>query len=358
MDSAKLKGIIERLKSPRDYIRTKAMEELLRLDDPAVIKELNNIVRSEPDYVKVQFCRFLGHFQVDEAIVPLTVLLVSGSERVSAEASYALDKIKSDLKDNSLITFLQRVTSRFVTSYAIKSLGRDRVAKAVPYLIDMLSGDDKEFKKLAIESLRQIGDPMAIHPMVKRLKKETEEVQYFLLMALGELGGLEAAIAIRKFLDSDDPQLRRAAVWGMGKLNFTKSVPKLIDMLSSDGDENVREEAVRRLGRLAGSSSVEPLLKAGIFDKVNNVRVYAKWSLRNLPLKEKESPLVKLTKDKNESVRGEAFLELARTGEVKFMALLEKALSKERSEYARDCALQAIKFLKTIKEGGNNTNEV
>lgn len=357
MDTDKLKKIIERLKSPRAYIRTKANEELLRLDDPAVIKELAKLVKDEPDFIKVHFCRFLGHFRMEEAVLPLTVLLVSDSERVSREASYALDRIKSDLKNNALITFVQRITSRFVSTYAVKSLGRDRVAKSVPYLIDLLSGDDKELKKLAIEALRQIGDLMAIHPLVRHLGKEEEDVQYSLLLALGELGGYEASLAIYKFLNNKNPELRRAAVWALAKLNYTRCTLKLVKMLEEDDNENVREEAVRRLGSLAGPSSVEPLLKAGIFDKVNNVRVYAKWSLRSLPLKEKEAPLIALTKDTDESIRGEALLELARTGERKFSTLLENALKEDKSEYVRDCAKEGLEFLKLIQKGRKTNDE-
>ena len=357
METDKLIKIIDGLKSPRELTRVRAMEDLMRIDDPAVVKELFHMVRREGDYIKVQFCRFLGNFRGDEAVLPLAIFLASDSDKVAREAAAALDTFSGEIKDNALITFLRRVTPPFVKRYAIEALGRERVAKAVPYLVDILQGHDRELKKLAIESLRLIGDTMAIPYMAKRLGREDEEITYALILAIGELGGEEAAKAIGRFLGHEDPCLRRAAVWALYRLGCRRCIPQMVEMLVTDDDENVREEIAKRIGALAGASCVEPLLRAGYCDPASNVRAYAVWSIRNLPLGEIEGQLLDLTENRDACLRSGAILELAQTGEARFLKVLERAAARDKSEEVRKCAHQGCLILKKNAKGGGKLNE-
>lgn len=344
MKIAELKTLIEKLKSPRAFVRAKAVDELMTLGGGYTINQMAELVKSETDFIKIQFCRFLGTVDINESVDLLTYFLAECSEGVAKEAAEALDKIDKDVKIDALIDLLRNDRSLFAKTFAIKSLGSKKVERAVPYLVDFLSSDDKQLKLLTIEALRQIGDPMSIRAMTKHLDDGDDKSAQMLLLALGELDVSEDSTNIYKFLDHRNAVLRRAAVWAVAKINYKKCAPKLIEMLSTEEDPVVKEEIVKRIGALAGPMSVKPLIQTKISDKENNVRVYAKWALRNLPLKDKEDSLLKLLQDQDEFIRVEALKELAMTEESRFFSLIKNALLDDDSVYVRTCVADMLAY--------------
>lgn len=344
IDRAKFEKIIEGLKNPRTYHRGKAIEALMSIKDPAAIPVMFKMLGKEPDFVKIQFCRFLGKIKGIEAVPPLVIFLIEKSEKVAQEAAYALDKIDNDRKTESLMMLLRK-GNLFSKKYAIKALGEGRKIKAVPHLITLLKSSDSELKELTIDALRQIGDPSAIKPLTKLLKDKDPRVVYLVLFVLGELGDHGVGPEIVKFLNHKNEQVRKAAVWALGKLDYRKAIPNLIVMLQDDKSEVVREEIASRFGTMAGEDVVMPLVYAKAFDKSPNVKIYANWAMAEIPLSDKEGILLKLASQKDEVIRGEAYLELGKTGHKRFFNVLKKAFEKDKSEHVRASVVKGLGFM-------------
>ena len=121
-------------------------------------------------------------------------------------------------------------------------------------------------------------------------------------------------------------------------------------MLSEDHSDIVREELCKRLGHMGGAEAVEPLLHARVFDKSHNVRVYAEWAISDIPARLREAPLLRLIKSSDESLRGQAYLELGRTGDVKFLKTLNDAIKMEKSELICSMIREGVSILKRQSE--------
>ena len=339
-----VKRIIEDLKNPRAYFRSKAIENLMAITDASLIPEMSRLFSKEPDFVKIQFCRFLGRIRGELAVPPLVILLLDKSEKIAQEAANALDRIDNDRKTEAMMLLLKR-GNHFSKVYAIKALGQGRKIKAVPVLIKLLPSGGPDIKEAAVEALRLIGDPSAIGPLLKLLDEKNERVIYNLLFALGEMGEQKAAPDIMKFLSHHDQYIRKAAVWALGKLGYRKAIPKLIQILRYDESEIVREEAAKRLGQIGRAEVVKPLLYSKVFDKAHNVMVYSDWALSDMSAENKVGTLLKLTDEKDETLRGQAFLEIAKISNIKFLKFLRIALSEDKSEYTRTCIAEGLGFM-------------
>ena len=345
MNEERLKSIVQDLKNPRPFIRNKAIESLMSINEAGVIPALFKMVAKETDFVKVQFCRFLAKIKGDSAIPPLIIFLVEKSDAVAREAAYSLDEIESERKNNAFMLLLRRKVSHFSRVFAIKSLGQERVNRAVPHLIDLLGSQEEDIKELSIEALRQIGDPAAIHALLKVLSEDNDRAVYLTILTLGEIGEPKTAENIFPFLQHKNENVRRATVWALTKLNYKRAASKLIALLKSDPSELVREEIAKRLGKVAGVEAVKPLIFSKAFDQAHNVKIYAGWALRDIPVKERESILSKLVHQKDEALRGQVLLEIGRTGDNRFFKILKNALKKDKSEYVRACAAEGLSFI-------------
>jgi HEAT repeat protein len=341
----RLKRIIDDLKNPWSYKRCRAMDDLMSIRDPLVVPHLFRMVLKESDLVKVQFCRFLGHMKIDAAIPPLVTLLLDRSDMVAREAARALDTIESDRKSDALILVMKKRINQFSRLFAVSSLGRGKAVKAVPYLVELLSSGEEDIKEMTIESLRQIGDPAAIKALISAMEGQQEDLVYSILLALGEIGGRKTGAAIMPLLSHESEKVRIAAVWAVAKLNPEKAVARFVKMLKTDSSGIVRQEVVKRLGKIGGPAVAKPLFYAKSFDKDHNVRVYAEWALKNVPINDKEPVLMQLSRDVHHVVRGEAMLEIGRTGEERFFKVLSAALKKDDDEYVRACAAEGLSFL-------------
>jgi len=347
-ETGELKRIIENLKSPRPFVRNRTMDSLMQIRDETAIPKLFKLVNKEVDFIKVQFCRWLGRVGGEAAVPPLIIFLIEKSERVSREAALALDRIDNDRKVEGLMTLLRK-GSQSSKQYALKSLGDNQSIKAAPYIINLLSEKNRDIRELAIDALRKIKDPLVINPLAKFLDDSSDEdLLYKTLCTLGEIGDSKTALKIVPFLDHESEHLRRAAVWGLSNLKYEKVITRFCEMLKTDTSENVREELCKRLGKSGKKEVVPTLLHTKAFDGSHNVCVFAEWALADIPYKEKINVYLRLAKEeKHENLRGEALLEIGRTGHEEHADLLIQTLKGDKSEYVRSCVAKGLAFILT-----------
>lgn len=345
-DIGQAKNIIDELKNPRAFLRGKAVDALMAIDDESVIPGMFGVVKHETDFVKIHFCKFLGKIGGTSAVPPLVLLILDNSEKVAHEASLALDNIDNDRKTEALLMLLNK-GNHFSKRYAIKSLGGTGKIKAIPALVKLLSCEERDIKALAVEALRQIGDASVINPLSKLLRDKDDRVIHLVLYALGEVGDRRAGASIAKFLGHESPDIRKMAVWALSKMEYKKAVPELIRMLKDDSDETVREEIAKRLGALDAAKAVLPLITTKAFDGSHNVKVYADWALADISAEDKKKEFLRIIKEQDEHIRGEAYLGIAKIGDESDYALLEDAFSHDGSELVRSRLAEGFAFVKT-----------
>lgn len=86
-------------------------------------------------------------------------------------------------------------------------------------------------------------------------------------------------------LDSEDVDVKKAAIFNIGRQEITKAIPKLIDLLEKDEDSVVRNSAARTLGKLTDLNYIDQVLPAlikALNDPDYRVQTNACWSLGKL----------------------------------------------------------------------------
>jgi len=144
------------------------------------------------------------------------------------------------------------------TSEALARLG----SKSVDSLLLTLTDKDPAVRKYSIRALKEIGDPKAIVPLMKTLRKEQKgKVRRGISKALGCLGrnNKTALDSLLTLLEDKDFILRREAAFALMVTENEKAIEPLTLALNDD-DFGVRIAAARSLTRIG----VEPevLIKA------------------------------------------------------------------------------------------------
>jgi HEAT repeat protein len=142
---------------------------------------------------------------------------------------------------------------------AAQVLGLSREQGAVPALVDALDDDAIEVRTSAAYALGLIGDRAAARRLLEVVDRPDRGVPSG--VTAGSLLGMGVEIAddLLAALASERPGERLVAAYVSGVGSFTRSLPRLRELLADDPDLTVREAAGRAIGVIGGPDDVEVL---------------------------------------------------------------------------------------------------
>jgi len=172
----------------------------------------------------------------------------------------------------------ETLARRFSTSdgaiIALAQLG----SPAVPRIVQLLEGDEYQFKGTLVDALARIGDPAAVEPLVRYYPAARESLKDNILMALGALKGEQARQFLRqKAKDQAEPpalrvfaeaMLVRAGDEGAARRTRQKAVRyyELVERLESadavaDEKDRARDELRGLVGEATDQMGAEALFE-------------------------------------------------------------------------------------------------
>lgn len=118
---------------------------------------------------------------------------------------------------------------------AAYELGQNGSSLAVPHLIAALDDADLQVRIYAIQSLRDLRDPLAVQPLCELLEKQSAEplIVSNIMRALGAIRSNQALPTLLEALRSDDPFTRYDAAFALGEIGDPSAIPAL-EKLSTD----------------------------------------------------------------------------------------------------------------------------
>jgi HEAT repeat protein len=219
-------------------------------------------------------------------------------------------------------------------------LGRLRVTRAVPALVDVLDDQSEDVRTVAARSLAAIGDERAVPALAQALGDPSR----WTLSLVAEnlmLMGPKAVPPLLEFVRGDDHNVRVAAVQILGEIRDPAATPPICEVLREDPSLDLRARAAASLGQLGGPEAEEALLRA-LDDADWQVRAQAAKALGVLGDDAVAPALSRTMPDRNWWVRSNCAEALANLGAAGAREL--SRLQHDRDRYVRDAARATLEL--------------
>ena len=393
-----LKIFIQSLHDPNCFIRESSVINIGNLynndiNDDIVINSLISTLKDEDYDVRVRAAETLEKYKWEpKNNFELTDYLVAKNENLNenlkeldieslirilndefTDIQSLVIEILGNTNDKNVIKPLIKTLKDddyYVRKESAIALGKIQDFKAIDPLINALDDDEFIVREQCMKSLVKLGN-ISIRPLIKNLKNKNPAIRDRIVWTLGCIGDKEAIEAVYSVLNDID--VRRRAIFILGKMQFKKALNPLIQALKDD-DYNIQLEAVIALGEMGDKKAVKPLLNSyfcagyfikpyalksliqigdmtefieGLQDKDFKTRKDSAYILGIVKDKNAVMPLINSLHDSHRFVRGTAALALSEIGDKKAIPSLIKSLN-DNSTYVR---IRVVRALENFKNG-------
>lgn len=230
--------------TPDKLARREAAKEALVARGDESLRFLLDHVHLTNDSVRILIQELVRTRLPAETVTPVLMEFL-GAERVDARrvAAYYLGHLPpAPDAETPLLAMLQDDRT---AGAAARTLGKWSCTAAVERVIQLLDSDKEVRRIVAVNALRDIGDPRAIAPLIARLDDPVFTVRKVAARALIALGP-QAESALLAAAPASRPPARRELVRVLGALQSPRATAYLLNCLE-DPDPYLRADAQRAL---------------------------------------------------------------------------------------------------------------
>lgn len=286
---------VEMLRSPELDDRLVAVKTLQHLGDEDAIEPLIGVLHTEENStVKEIAITTLWEFANPVAIPHLIECLSSPHENVRDEALSALKELVSTNDLMKLLDLLQ-VGNVYAQLNVLVLLRKIHDAQALPFIMPFFESENPELREAAVITLRYLNQVVRCEPALALAKDPNESV-------------------------------RRATALTLGHLTDAEVVPLLCELLTSDTDWQVRRNAAQSLDILADPAAITSLTKA-MDDPEWQVRKFTARALQKIPDEQAMPALIKALADEYSDVRRDAATALGKLADANALPALQQTLN-------------------------------
>ena len=250
-------------------LRRSALAALKHLRDERALPAIKMAIYDE-DFVMVRYsAAALVEIGTDSAFKELLEKLKNCSQR---DACIVTDELW-ETENPMLLSELKREltnSKRDIRYRAAEILAQKKDLQAIFILIDALNDHQNDYPYRAAYVLREIGIKVDVKILAKALKDEDRNVRYRGIISIGQSGdeSLHGVLAdVLDALNDNDWTVRHAVSGILWRRRFVKALPKLIDALNKETDEDVIDSLMRTI--------VNTLLNKPLSDELYQVAITA-----------------------------------------------------------------------------------
>jgi len=246
--------LIKRLETADSDLKREIILALKMIGNKQAVPVLKEILlNDENTYVRFDAARALGGIEnTDSVFTLLRAMKTDESWLVKGSCAEALGKLGDNRAANALKTLLNTDAGENA------SWARDRAALAlskigmggIEALVSSLGARGTSTRRRASWALIDIGDP-AVPYLLSALREISSLARKRVAMALGWIGNKEAVLPLTWTLADKDPQVRKMAVWALGKIGDDKAITALEklekELLENKEIKEYAREAIQRL---------------------------------------------------------------------------------------------------------------
>ncbi|MDP8234055.1 MAG: HEAT repeat domain-containing protein, partial [Candidatus Saelkia tenebricola] len=182
--------------------------------------------------------------------------------------------------------------------------------------IAALSDSDSDVREEAASALGDIGDIMAVEPLIAALSDRDSDVREEAASALGDIGDIRAVEPlIKSLLEDKNTEVRLSAAGSLGEIGGSRAIESLILVLGDDklclpiycrGGMGIRDDRIQVVEVLVklGGGAIDPLCKALLENECLDIRRYTASALGKIGDARAVEPLIAALSDSDSDVRG------------------------------------------------------
>ncbi|MFP8954619.1 HEAT repeat domain-containing protein (plasmid) [Natrialbaceae archaeon A-arb3/5] len=283
----KAKILARGLSADQPELRMAAATGLGRIGEDNVLKPLVKRLDDPDPRVRVRAARALARIESPECVPALSRKLHEDQYDVRIEIAYALADIGTDNALRELVDIAD-ADDEVLRRIAIDALGRLGSVEAVEILAEALSDESDVVRRTAMFSLVQLlsqapadashrvrekivdeleeaNEREAVQPLIEILDRSTETAQRRnAAWLLGRIADAEddvqdAQDALIETLADDDEMTSKFAATSLALLDSDGLEKRLLDLVQSNRDEEMRVKALFVLGKIGGDQSRKTL---------------------------------------------------------------------------------------------------
>jgi len=264
-DSAAIFPLMDALHDPCSFVRRAAAIALGQMQAKEAQGALLNALNDGNFYVRRAAINAIGKLDIPDMGAVLLPLLATPDLRIRRTVLIALRRLRTEEAVPRMVDMLQAYLAAPsqrdlpVVKTLVVALGDLQSKAAIPILADVVRGYVGA-RSLAAGAMGQIGGTEGGPVLLEALSDKSINLQLAALKSLGRIKYREAVPAVREFLTSPDPRLRRVAALTAGNLGDASAVPLLLSMVHNDSSPLVRPAAVEALGLLGDKRLIPQLL--------------------------------------------------------------------------------------------------
>jgi serine/threonine-protein kinase len=221
-----LERVVALLRDPEIDVQNRAIDLLIRANDPETIRHLIEILKDENEYARRAAVEVLN--EVGDA----------------KSVKYLLQAIKDD--------------DWWVRSRAGDALGKIGGPKVIDAVLQLVRDKDDDIRRTAIEILNQTKDERAVNHLIDATRDPDWWVSERAVDALAEIGSKRALPRLQEMLQNAGPRSLPIVVRAVARLGDARSLDAVLPLLSRPETE-IRVEAMRALATLTDDRHAEQI---------------------------------------------------------------------------------------------------
>ncbi|AHK80278.1 PBS lyase [Ectothiorhodospira haloalkaliphila] len=252
------------LHDPDINVQHKAIDAIIQLDDPHIMRHLLPVLQDESEYVRRAAVEVLNGVGNASNIKELLVSIKDEDWWVRARSADALAQIGGPRVVRAVVELI-RDEDEFVRRSAVEILNSTRDETALTYLIDALEDSDWWVRERAVDALGSIGNASAVPALLKMLDRDADAAPV-VVRNLARLQDDRAVEPLMRHLAGNDRSVRLEAVNALVELADARTAPEVLRAIqqhTADADEELQDMARDASARLEARFAISSLGQGG-----------------------------------------------------------------------------------------------
>jgi HEAT repeat protein len=248
--------LIANLKSPNAKTRQEAASALGKSRRREAVTPLAALVRDPDGRVRMDVVRALRELRDPAAVPALVTSLSDGEARVRAEAIQALIEVYTERDRPSAVErFLDLFEDDF--DPAALPLYVKVEPSVVQALAATLRDEDADIRRAAAEAIGLLGGAAAVEQLTTALQDPDRGVRGEAAVALARVGTSAQGRALIPLLADDAAAVRNRVLWAIGTLRVKDAGPPLREMFEANRRKDQGVRVLSSLARIADPAQAE-----------------------------------------------------------------------------------------------------